>query len=35
MRHRVEAAGGRLTVESEPGKGTRVVAVLPALETQP
>jgi signal transduction histidine kinase len=34
MRHRVEAAGGRLTVESGPGKGTRVAAVLPALETQ-
>lgn len=31
MRHRVEAAGGRLTVESAPGKGTRVVAALPAL----
>jgi signal transduction histidine kinase len=35
MRHRVEAAGGRLAVESEPGKGTRVVAVLPAFEPQP
>ena len=35
MRHRVEAAGGRLTVESGPGKGTRVVAVLPAPEAQP
>ena len=34
IRHRVEAAGGRLSVESEPGKGTRVVAVLPALETR-
>lgn len=33
MRHRVEAAGGRLTVESSPGKGTRVVAALPALAT--
>ena len=31
IRHRVEAAGGRLSVESQPGKGTRVVAVLPAL----
>jgi signal transduction histidine kinase len=29
MRHRVEAAGGRFTVTSEPGSGTRVVAVLP------
>jgi signal transduction histidine kinase len=34
MRHRVEAAGGRLTVESQPGNGTRVAAVLPALVTQ-
>jgi signal transduction histidine kinase len=30
MRHRVEAAGGRLTVDSRPGAGTRVVAVLPS-----
>jgi signal transduction histidine kinase len=29
MRHRVEAAGGRLTVTSTPGKGTRIAAVLP------
>ncbi|GKS99293.1 CHASE3 domain-containing protein [Acidovorax sp. SUPP3434] len=29
MRHRVEAAGGRLTVTSEPGEGTLVSAVLP------
>jgi signal transduction histidine kinase len=29
MRHRVEAAGGRLTVSSMPGKGTRIAAVLP------
>ncbi len=29
MRHRVEAAGGRLTVASEPGKGTTISAVLP------
>ena len=29
MRHRVEAAGGRLTVSSAPGKGTRISAVLP------
>jgi signal transduction histidine kinase len=29
MRHRVEAAGGRLSVVSGPGTGTRVSAVLP------
>lgn len=29
MRHRVEAAGGRLAVESSPGAGTRIFAVLP------
>lgn len=29
MRHRVEAAGGRLTVASKPGAGTRITAVLP------
>ena len=29
MRHRVEAAGGRLTVSSHPGKGTRILASLP------
>ena len=29
MRHRVEAAGGRLTVVSSPGKGTQISAVLP------
>jgi signal transduction histidine kinase len=29
MRHRVEAAGGRLAVESRPGSGTRIQAVLP------
>jgi signal transduction histidine kinase len=29
MRHRVEAAGGRLTVSSTLGKGTRIAAVLP------
>jgi signal transduction histidine kinase len=31
MRHRVEAAGGRLTVASQPGKGTRIMAVLPTM----
>ena len=29
MRHRVEAAGGRLAVSSAPGSGTRISAVLP------
>jgi signal transduction histidine kinase len=29
MRHRVEAAGGRLTLHSRPGQGTRVLATLP------
>jgi signal transduction histidine kinase len=29
MRHRVEAAGGRLSVTSKPGGGTRIAAVMP------
>ena len=29
MRHRVEAAGGRLTVSSTPGVGTQITAILP------
>lgn len=29
MRHRVEAAGGRLVVESSPGQGSRIMAYLP------
>lgn len=29
MKHRVEAAGGRLSVESVPGEGTRISAILP------
>ena len=29
MRHRVEAAGGRLTVSSTPSKGTTISAVMP------
>jgi signal transduction histidine kinase len=29
MKHRVEAAGGKLTVESVPGSGTRISATLP------
>ena len=31
MRHRVEASGGRLTVASRPGTGTRITAVLPKM----
>jgi signal transduction histidine kinase len=31
MRHRVEAAGGRLSVVSEPGRGTRILASLPKV----
>jgi signal transduction histidine kinase len=31
MRHRVEAAGGRLTVTSGEGEGTRISAVLPKM----
>lgn len=33
MRHRVEAAGGRLVVQSQPGHGTRILATLPKLAT--
>ena len=35
MRHRVEAAGGRLVVASAPGRGTRISAVLPASPPAP
>jgi signal transduction histidine kinase len=35
MRHRVEAAGGKLTVKSAPGSGTRIAAVLPASPPVP
>jgi signal transduction histidine kinase len=31
MRHRVEAAGGRLVVQSAPGRGTRITATMPKL----
>ncbi|TFZ03180.1 histidine kinase [Ramlibacter henchirensis] len=34
MRHRVEAAGGRLTLDTKPGAGTRVSAVLPTRVLQ-
>ncbi len=30
MRHRVEAAGGKLAIASAPGEGTRLSATLPA-----
>ncbi|HEY8047866.1 MAG TPA: CHASE3 domain-containing protein [Ramlibacter sp.] len=35
MRHRVEAAGGRLAVASALGRGTRISAVLPASPPEP
>ncbi|MBI5275564.1 MAG: CHASE3 domain-containing protein [Burkholderiales bacterium] len=35
MRHRVEAAGGRLSVVSRPGSGTRIAAVLPKPQSMP
>ena len=31
MRHRVEAAGGRLAIQSRPGSGTRILATLPKV----
>jgi len=31
MRHRVEAAGGRLVVQSQPGGGTRIMASMPKV----
>ena len=34
MRYRVEAAGGGMLVESEPGSGTRIIASLPVQEPQ-
>lgn len=33
MRHRVEAAGGRLAIHSQPGQGTRIFASLPKAGT--
>lgn len=35
MRHRVEAAGGRLTITSAPGEGTLVSAVIPVSPAAP
>jgi signal transduction histidine kinase len=34
MRERAEAVGGALEVSSQPGGGTRVVVVWPALEEE-
>ena len=34
MRHRVEAAGGRLSITSRPGNGTLLSAVLPPTRAQ-
>jgi signal transduction histidine kinase len=35
MRYRVEAEGGRFTLESTPGQGTRIRATLPLMESAP
>jgi len=35
MRYRVEAAGGRLKIESAPGRGTRISALLPIRAEHP
>jgi len=35
MKHRVEAAGGRLTIHSRPGAGTRIAAALPRQPAKP
>ncbi|KQP18219.1 CHASE3 domain-containing protein [Pseudorhodoferax sp. Leaf267] len=35
MRHRVEAAGGRLTITSAPNEGARISAMLPAVPPVP
>ena len=35
MRHRVEAAGGRFKVDTHPGSGTRVAAILPTTRPGP
>jgi signal transduction histidine kinase len=34
MRHRVEAARGKLTITSKPGQGTCLSAVLPSTPTR-
>jgi PAS domain S-box-containing protein len=33
MRERVEILGGRLTIDSEPGRGTRICVTLPVIES--
>jgi signal transduction histidine kinase len=33
MRERAEELGGELTIESEPGKGTKIAVLIPILET--
>ena len=35
MRHRVESAGGRLSITSQPGQGTVVSATLPLQQGGP
>lgn len=35
MRHRIEAAGGRLDVRSTPGQGTRLTATIPRAQAKP
>jgi signal transduction histidine kinase len=35
VRHLVEAHGGRVTAESEPGRGTTITALFPARESSP
>jgi signal transduction histidine kinase len=32
MRERAEAVGGKLEIDSAPGRGTRIVAILPARQ---
>ena len=32
MRHRVEATGGKLSIVSAPGQGTRIIATVPARD---
>ncbi len=32
MRHRIEASGGRLDINSSPGRGTRITATIPRAQ---